>query len=550
MLTAFKFKDFTHLKSKLGLAKSGMLALHFAASTVKLVKVVECDGHQELDAAIILDLPQELRDYAWLDSAVCLAGYMQANIDKAMLAATQAVAIIEQGHSYLKELQMPLLSADELKQAVQWDALQHLPYTDGEYSYDYLYAKWENANGEGLKVSLLAIEQKLSQAILLVCSELNIALEQVLTSSLALREFIRDSYKHFAIVDIGWEDTQIAIFDTYRPVYQAAINMGKKDQAKAIAELRNISLMQAKALLDSHSEFKAACRQQPTLEAHMQQIVDDFVLQLSLKLERYIVNQGWTPLEAVILSWAAPSLRKELLGAINSQLNTHSESIRPFEMFTISDKLNINSQDEQFSIALGAVLFAAREQSFSIVPLGAAKSSGRSKLYRLLVAIVTCLVLGISSYEFVLLHLSQREYRQLGEQYSMIAVWRQRHDLIQSLEADCQKREQIVRQLNEQRTAWPQILLALGYNIPDGVSITSISKVKDDDNYLLRGKTDNMGAVSEFIIALQKTKIFKSIKLQQIGESNPTSNTGEFLINLKGIGKGYAAATDTMGEIQ
>lgn len=543
MLTRFKNYDFTWLKQYWGLDQ-GIVSLHFTAATIRIILVNNTPAGQELAEIYLLELPQELKKYAWIDNIEHLSNYVQANINHLPLGGKRAIAIVDTQITCLKELNMPLLNATELEQAVQWDALQHLPYLEGEYAYGYLSAKWGNVDGEGLKISLIAMEKKVIKAIKSVASKLKLELLQVTSSDVALRELVQNTYLHFAILDLGWENSCFSIFDGDRPIYQAKIGWGRARFATALSLQLGVSTVMANNYLNDYRALNNLLQHNVELGIQLQNLLLELITQISLDIETCRVKQRDLLLEALIVAGTMPALESDLINQIGVQLNIYSENIQPLEHVLIADHLSVSEKDTQLGSVVGAILMLNRTDSLNVLTANqAVKNSRYHRICKLILTISACFVICLAAYELILLGVYKYEYQNIVASNSQLTVWRQRRAMLTNLEQDASRRELLLNQLKIKRTVWPQILLAFGYNIPDGLSITGISRVKEEDNYLLRGKASDIQAVSDFITVLQQTGAFKQILLQHLAESSSMSSTGEFMINLKGMGTNHA--TDT-----
>lgn len=535
MLTRFREMDFTSL---LGSSKTrAVAAIYFSNASIKIVKVEIEQTEKELELVFVLDLPQELQDYAWIDKADKLAIWLKNSCPWQEFARSTVSAVLEMDRVCLQELSMPPLTDAELEQAIKWDAVQYLPYQEGRYCYGYIKQTSQSEHGQGLKISLLASENRLAEAIILVCRQLRLQLAAITVSSLALQEFAKHQYQSYAVLDIGWEKTNITIFEGLRPVSSESIALGNQNLVALVMERLNLSAAQARSLLESEREVPEL----QEFESEQAKFCHNLAVQTSLVLERYLLYSDVQFLEALLLFGSLPAVQQTLHKTLTAELNICCSAIEPLAGFYLAEHLHVNTKAYELSVPLGAVLALSKAEQFSIAPLDSHKVDYSYKVCQLLAIGCACLLIGMLAYQFILLNIQQNEASRLSAEYDQLALWRRRSEIVTQLESDSQKRETLSGYLQTNRTAWPQVLLAFGYNIPKGLSIISISRVREEDVYLLRGKAERVEAVGEFINALQKTGIFNSIRLQQLNESGGAQTLHEFLINLKGMGRAYAA---------
>lgn len=535
MLTRFREMDFTSL---LGSSKTrAVAAIYFSNASIKIVKVEIEQTEKELELVFVLDLPQELQDYAWIDKADKLAIWLKNSCPWQEFARSTVSAVLEMDRVCLQELSMPPLTDAELEQAIKWDAVQYLPYQEGSYCYGYIKQTSQSEHGQGLKISLLASENQLAEAVIFVCRQLRFKLAAITVGSLALQEFAKHQYQNYAVLDIGWDKTNITIFEGLRPVSSESIALGNQNLVALVMEQLNLSAAQAKSLLESEREVPEL----QEFEPERAKFCHNLAVQTSLVLERYLLYSDVQFLEALLLAGSLPAVYPSLHKTLTAELNVGCSAIEPLAGFYLAEHLHVNTKAYELSVPIGAVMALSKAEQFSIAPLDSHKVDYGYKVCQLLAIGCACLLAAMLAYELVLLNIQQNEAGRLSAEYDQLALWRRRSEIVTSLESDSQKRETLSSYLQTNRSAWPQILLAFGYNIPEGLSIISISRVREEDVYLLRGKAERVEAVSEFINALQKTGIFRNIGLQQLNESGGAQTLHEFLINLKGMGRAYAA---------
>lgn len=546
MLTRFKNIDYKKLE---GFFKQNtkIVVIHFLPQTIRLLKVVFEDDERELLNVCTIDLPSDWDDYAWIDKTDKLAEFIKSNVDYKLFSGSETIAVLDTGITCIKELNMPILNEQELEQAIKWDALQYLPYNEDEYVYGYKAYNWSNNYGEGIKINLIATEQRVSDAVMAICSRLNLKLGKITVAALAFDELVQARYLNFAVLDIAKANAQVTIFEENRPVQNSAVDIGLDNFVALLAERLHVSVVQAKILMEDQAALLLALEENPELNEQVDSLIYELLKQVSMVIEKYLFDKPGQLLETVLIVGSLRALNDSLKKCLSTQLGIYAELIKPLDGFYIADTVNINLKEEEYAAAIGAALLLYKNDRFSLAALDNTLRPG-FRLLKATLAICATLFIGLLVYESVLLYSCKADYQALSNNYEKIAVWRKRSELISSFETDCNRREQIVQGLQLESTAWPQVLLALGYSIPDGVSIISIVKVRDEDSYILRGKTEQIAYLQQFIASLQKTNAFRNVTLQQVNEGVMLNAHKEFTISLKGMGKMYAEANQVVEE--
>ena len=258
------------------------VVIHFLPQTIRLLKIVFEHDEQELIDACTLDLPSDLSNCVWVEKTDKLVEFIQNNIDYKKFAGCWTVAVLDTSLTCIKEFNMPVLNEQELEQAIKWDALQYLPYNEDEYVYGYNSYSWSNNYGEGIKVNLIATEQRVSSAVIAVCSNLNLKLGKMTVAALALAELVQNGYLNFAVLDIVNNTAQVTVFEENRPVQNSIIDLGLDSFVVILAENLRLSRVQARTLLEDQAALLQTLEENPGLNEQIDTLIYEFVNQVSM----------------------------------------------------------------------------------------------------------------------------------------------------------------------------------------------------------------------------------------------------------------------------
>lgn len=152
----------------------------------------------------------------------------------------EVVASIPETQSFLRVIEIPLMDASEISEAVQWEVAQHIPF-----GLENVYIDWQpvvsgHTPASGRQEVLVgAAEKSVVDPLLQVLSDLGLRLaafeleSQAIVRALISREMERR--KGLLIVDLGGSATNVIVFDHGTIRFTASLQKGSTDLLRQVS---------------------------------------------------------------------------------------------------------------------------------------------------------------------------------------------------------------------------------------------------------------------------------------------------------------------------
>ena len=117
--------------------KSDLVGLDIGTSSIKAIQLKRAGRGFELMHLGIAPLPPEtIVDGVIMDANAVVSGVNQIYAENAI--STKEVAVAVSGHSVIvKKIRMTQMKEEELRESIQWEAEQHIPFAIDDVNIDF-----------------------------------------------------------------------------------------------------------------------------------------------------------------------------------------------------------------------------------------------------------------------------------------------------------------------------------------------------------------------------------------------------------------------------
>ncbi len=195
---------------------------------------------------------------AIVDGAIMDSGLVSDTIQRLFRnhrIRTTQVATALSGHSVIiKRISMPMMSADELAESIQWEAEQYIPFAIEDVNLDWQVLDGPSLTGEGnMDVLLVAVKKERINDYVSVISQAGLTAAVVDIDAFALQNAFEANYEAeaaqtVALIDIGAAVTTITIMRGGTSVFWRDISMGGNQVTDAIQKELNLSAEQSERI--------------------------------------------------------------------------------------------------------------------------------------------------------------------------------------------------------------------------------------------------------------------------------------------------------------
>jgi type IV pilus assembly protein PilM len=234
----------------------GLVGLDVGSSALKAVEVKDLGkgrGFQLVSLAMEPLPPEAIVDGAIMDAGL-VSDAMQRLFSRGKFKSPE-VAISLSGHSVIiKKIALPVMSAEELSESIQWEAEQYIPFDMDDVNIDYQILGGPSTSGDGnMDVLLVAVKKEKINDYTGVVSQAGKTPVLVDVDVFALQNAYEASYEAppanvVALLNLGASVTNIAVLLGGTPIFWRDISIGGNRYTEAIQRELNLPQEQAESL--------------------------------------------------------------------------------------------------------------------------------------------------------------------------------------------------------------------------------------------------------------------------------------------------------------
>ncbi len=324
-------------------AKS-LVGLDIGSHAMKLVHLAS-DGRrfQLLKLGMFPIPPHAIVDGAITDTAA-IQGALRRLVAMEKLA-DKDIALALSGHSVIvKKVRMVRMSAEELANAIPYEAEQHIPFDVYDVNIDFQILDSQDAgNGKGgqMDVLLVAAKKGRVQELARVAQAAQLRPAVVDVDMLALINCFEQNYPEevsgrvLSLVHIGASLMTVLVLKDGLSTFQRDITFGGNHYTAAVQKAFALSREDAEAVKLGVKEAQGS---RAEVLAVLHRVTDDAVTEIKRSFEFYVASAADEPIEKVYLSGGCARM-KGLAQLLNSRLGLSVEVLDPFRYIGAPERL-------------------------------------------------------------------------------------------------------------------------------------------------------------------------------------------------------------------
>jgi len=335
-----------------------ILGIDIGSERVKIVQLnMKNSLKPEVTDYVVLDLPTELRGSGLTSNTEEVTNFLSDTINKHGFGTKDCVFSIGGRNTFVREIAMPPMSEEEMRQAVTWDSAQYVPYEADTYYVDF--AIFGELNKEGQQPVLLAASPKdVVDMILQVGDALELNILKLDIDVLSIYRAMHAQYEDFIMLHLGRISSWLTIFQKGAPVAQRSIQTGGLTFGKVIAKNMNVSIAEAMEILRTENLLQSEKQEEVVVREALLTTVGELIKECRRTSDYYILNKKDALFTNLVLAGSGASL----LGMpeiMDEQLDIK------VERFDVLDIVNFDSRFERnrlkanaasLDVAIGAAM--------------------------------------------------------------------------------------------------------------------------------------------------------------------------------------------------
>ncbi len=229
--------------------KKSTVGLDIGSSSIKVVEIShDRSGDRLVNYGVSEPLAEAIVDGEIMDRQ--LVHEAIANLFESRQIKTRVVATAVSGRAVIvKKILMDRLSEEDAKEAIQWEAEQHVPYDINDVSLDFQIIN-PNIDDKKMQVLLVAAKKDMIQSHADIIREAGLTPAIIDVDSFAIQNAIEANYDFradevVALVNIGAEITNVNIIENQVPHFTKDLSVGSNAFVEGIQRRYNVSQTEA-----------------------------------------------------------------------------------------------------------------------------------------------------------------------------------------------------------------------------------------------------------------------------------------------------------------
>ncbi len=221
--------------------------IDIGTNAIKLARFKKSRNSLTLLNTAYQKLPYDtIRDGMIVDIPI-VAKYLKNLLSGLDFKPRKIVTTIPSNHIITRNVEFPIMSDDELEQAMKWEAEEYLPFSIEEARLDYLLIDQDE---ETLKILLVAVKEDILEKIEATFKRIGLKPKvlniqpMALLSLLKFQDAIGDD-ETVAIIDLGASSTQVVVGDKKNIYLSRSIDIGGQSFTSLLMENMQLDFIKA-----------------------------------------------------------------------------------------------------------------------------------------------------------------------------------------------------------------------------------------------------------------------------------------------------------------
>lgn len=232
-----------------------VIGLDIGSGYIKVVQITWQNEQPVLTHYSILEVAEGVFEEGYVVNQAAFTETVKRAIEQSGATAKHVVFGINARNLFSREISFPLMSQEELAEAIKWDIEKYVPYAVNTYYYDSAITEKNAAQGE-MKVLLAASPQEIIDTFNQAIRAAGLKPLAADTESLAIYRTMADA-KNSAILDVGSVLSQLTVYQNGCPVFSRALPLGGEQVTQTIVQALGLEFHEAERLKRKQTMLQA-----------------------------------------------------------------------------------------------------------------------------------------------------------------------------------------------------------------------------------------------------------------------------------------------------
>jgi type IV pilus assembly protein PilM len=336
---------------------SNVIGIDIGTGAIKIVEIVWEKNRPILKSFGIRTLPTKIiEDGHIINSDLVIATLSQ------LLATTQtstkyAIVAVGGRRMFARELFFPIMTREELQEAIKWDIEKYIPYAPNSYYFDFSILGKGDLETE-IKVLLVAAPHEFINDLITVIKRVGLLPRAVDIEPLALYRTFTDA-ENAMLIDIGELLSQVSVFQKDRPAVIRNIPIGGHHMTEVIMQALHLPLNEAEHLKQSQFDlFNVVLEEHSEVKQQLELLLNELIREIRRTAEYYQLQNSAVVIDKIYITGGG-SMMNKLVPYLATQLDLPliiHDPLAKIEIPASFDKIHLQQIAPQLGTAIGLSL--------------------------------------------------------------------------------------------------------------------------------------------------------------------------------------------------
>lgn len=331
-----------------------VLGLDIGTGSLKLAEVVRSGGVPVLKSYGVIDFPENAIDDGQITDKAAVADALEKLLSTSGTSCRDVILAVSGRALFVREIVMPIMTAQEIREALKWDLDKYVPYSAENCYFDFAILGHGQSELE-LKILLVIIPSDQVDELIGLVKEAGLKPAAIDIEPLALYRTLV-SAENSMVVDVGAMSSQVTVFQDGSPVITRIIPVGGKRFTEVVMNVLELEYPEAERLKRRQAGLLQRvdiADEAVTLHRQLYILVAEIAREVRRTAEYYQIQNKGAAIDRIILTGGGICLDnfpQHLASMIDAEVVVHN----PLAGIEIAA-----SFDKQFTLVLAPQLAVA-----------------------------------------------------------------------------------------------------------------------------------------------------------------------------------------------
>lgn len=339
--------------------KGNTVGIDIGTESVKLAEVMNKGEHPVLVSTGILPMPTGLIDDGHIVDGEALSGLLRQLLSTSGVSSRDVVLAIGGRTIFAREVLLPVMSEEELREAIKWDMEKYVPYEPESFYYDFAIVGKTRTELE-MKVLLVAAPHDVVNPMVSIIKSIGLRPVAVDIEPLALYRTLEEATNSM-VIDLGGQISQITVFQQGSPAVTRTIGVGGRRFTEVIMRNLELDYQEAENLKQRQKGLlhRVGWPDEPSaLHRQLDLVVGELVREVRRTVEYYQIQNRDAVIDKIFLTGGASkldNLAQHIAAQLNMPVLLH-QPLRTLSSVPALDQDYLNRLFPQLATAIGLAL--------------------------------------------------------------------------------------------------------------------------------------------------------------------------------------------------